>query len=473
MVEQTLTQMRMGGIFDHLGFGFHRYSTDARWLVPHFEKMLYDQALIINAYTEAYQVTAEKAYAETAREVLTYVLRDMVSPEGGFYSAQDADSEGEEGKFYLWTLQEVQKVLGNQDAELVRQVYNLKKDGNFVHEAPGQHSQDNILHLTKPPADFSRDVGIPNEQLHSRLKVARQKLFSIRKKRIHPFKDDKILTDWNGLMIAALAKAGRALDEPKYTASAAKAADFILAGLQDDQGRLLKRYRNGKAGLPAHIDDYAFFVWGLIELYEASFKPKYLREAVRLNDIMVEDFWDNQKGGFFLTSADDKELPIRPKDFYDGAVPSGNSVAALNLFRLSHLTGKTAYATRAEQLIKAFSTVVESYPAAFAHLMQAVGYAVYPVSEIVIVGKPGARDTTTMLSALHNLFLPGTVLLFKPLSAGKDSEIAKIAPFTANYTAIRGKATAYVCQDFICKLPTTDVAEMLSILNVNPILPPT
>ena len=339
MVEKTLTQMRLGGIYDQLGFGFHRYSTDAQWLVPHFEKMLYDQAMLIMAYTEAYQATGKVFYAGVAEEIITYILRDMTSAEGGFFSAEDADSEGIEGKFYLWTPQEIQKILGEKEAALFVKVFNVKEGGNFEDAGPGHNIDQNILHLQKPLPQLSKELGISENQLHSRLEDGRLKLFRAREKRIHPFKDDKILTDWNGLMIAALAKAGNVLDNQKYTAAAAKAADFILQNLTDDKGRLLKRYRKGKAGLSAHLNDYAFMVWGLLELYQATFEIKYLKDAIELNQQMLSHFWDEENGGLYMTADDSEKLLVRSKTIYDGAIPSGNSVAVFNLLRLGHMTG--------------------------------------------------------------------------------------------------------------------------------------
>ena len=271
MVEQTLQAMRAGGIYDHIGFGFHRYSTDSRWLVPHFEKMLYDQALLAMAYTQAYQATADARYSQTAREIISYVLRDMTDTGGGFYSAEDADSEGGEGKFYLWTSDEVGDCLTPDEADLVRKVFNISREGNFSEEATGERTGRNILHLTDNLDTFAEDLSISQKELQERLEAARGKLFQYRQKRIHPHKDDKILTDWNGLMIAALAQAGRALDETEYTEAAEKAADFILTNLRRPDGRLLHRYRDGNAGIDAHLDDYAFLTWAMLELYETTF----------------------------------------------------------------------------------------------------------------------------------------------------------------------------------------------------------
>jgi len=467
MVEKTLTQMRLGGIYDHVGFGFHRYSTDSKWLVPHFEKMLYDQALLIMAYTEAYQATGKDFYTRVVREIITYVLRDMTSAEGGFFSAEDADSEGVEGKFYLWTLQEVQKILGEKAAELFSKTFNVLKGGNFQDTGTENRIDKNILHLKKPLPELAEELGISKNQLRKRLEDSREKLFRIRQKRVHPFKDDKILTDWNGLMIAALAKAGKVLDEKVYIAAGEKAANFILQNLIDDKGRLLKRYRKGKAGLSAHLNDYAFMVWGLLELYEATFKTGFLKKAIVLNDRMLASFWDEQNGGLYMTADDSERLLVRSKQIYDGAIPSGNSVAAFNLLRLGHMTGKDSNWAKAEQIIKAFSDSVRQYPTGHSQLMVALEFALNPNYEVVIVGNPRRKDTISMLDALRKPFLPEKVVLFRPADRKASADINIIAPFSRPMFAKNDRATAYICQEFTCKLPTTSIDQMLENLRAN------
>ena len=464
MVEKTLTQLRLGGIYDQLGFGFHRYSTDALWLVPHFEKMLYDQAMLIMAYTEAYQVTGKVLYAGVAEEISAYILRDMTSAEGGFFSAEDADSEGIEGKFYLWTPREIQKILGEKEASLFVKVFSVKEGGNFEDAGPGHNIDQNILHLQKTLPQLSKELGISENQLHSRLEDGRLKLFRAREKRIHPLKDDKILTDWNGLMIAALAKAGNVLDNQKYTTAAAKAADFVLQNLTDDKGRLLKRYRQGKAGLSAHLNDYAFMVWGLLELYQATFEIKYLKDAVELNQQMLSHFWDEENGGLYMTADDSEKLLVRSKTIYDGAIPSGNSVAVFNLLRLGHMTGKADYLTKAERIIKSFSVEIAQHPAGHCQLMVALEFALNPNYEVVIVGNPQRKDTMSMLAALRKPFLPEKVVLFRPVDHEAAAEVTGIASYTLSMAAKNGRATAYVCQEFACKLPTTSIDQMLKNL---------
>jgi uncharacterized protein YyaL (SSP411 family) len=468
MVEKTLTRMRFGGIYDQLGFGLHRYATDAQWLVPHFEKMLYDQAMLIMVYVEAYQATGKAFYARVAQEIITYVLRDMTSINGGFYSAEDADSEGVEGKFYLWTPREINNLLGKKEAAVFNRIFNVKEGGNFEEAGPGHNADQNILHLQKPLSDHAKDMGISEEQLRHRLEAGRQTLFEARAKRIHPFKDDKILTDWNGLMIAALAKAGSVLDNQDYQVAASRAADFILQHLTTADGRLLKRYRQDKSGLAAHLNDYAFMVWGLIDLYQATYQVKYLSHAIALNDQMLAHFGDEQNGGLYITADDGEKLLVRSKEIYDGAIPSGNSVAVYNLLRLAHMTGKTEYTEKAEAIIKALSDPVKKYPAGHSQLMVALEFALNPSYEVVIVGDPQKQDTRLMLAALRRPFIPEKIVLFRPADKSSAEAITAIAPFTRSMAARNGQATAYVCQEFACKLPTTSIEQMLG--NLKPAL---
>ena len=362
MVEKTLQEMRLGGIFDHVGFGFHRYSTDREWILPHFEKMLYDQAMLTLAYTEAYQITNNQLYKDTAEEILHYVKRDMTDKRGGFYSAEDADSEGEEGLFYLWTIEEIKNILNNEESELLINTYGLDLEGNYKDEATGKKTEKNILYLKK---------SISNAKSKNRLNDISKKLYVAREKRIHPLKDDKILTDWNGLMIAAFAKAGDVFNSDDYIQQAEESAQFILKNLTDNNGRLLKRYRNGNAGLDAHLDDYAFFIWGLLELYEATFNVTYLTEAVQLSNIMVEEFWDITNGGFFLGSENSEKLIVRAKTGYDGAMPSGNSVAAMNCSKLNRITGETKWAEISDKIFMTFSNEIQKTPSGYASMVNA------------------------------------------------------------------------------------------------------
>ncbi|RMF69150.1 MAG: thioredoxin domain-containing protein [Calditrichaeota bacterium] len=463
MVEQTLQKMRLGGIFDHVGFGFHRYSTDAVWLLPHFEKMLYDQAMLAMAYVETYLATGKEEYARTAREIFTYVLRDMTSPEGGFYSAEDADSEGEEGLFYLWTPQELRDVLGKSEGDFVIRLFNVEEGGNFREQATGQKTGRSILYLKKPFSELAKDFGTTEAELRERWEKDRQKLFAVREKRVHPQKDDKVLTDWNGLMIAALAKGAAALDEPRYAEAASRAARFVLTRLRKPDGRLLKRYRDGEAALPAHAEDYAFTVWGLLELYETTLDIGFLKDAIALNKVMLDHFWDKKNGGFFFTADDTEGLLVRTKEIYDGAIPSANSVAALNLLRIGRITADPSLEEKAIAIGKAFSAQVENAPIGYTQLMSALAFLSGPSYEIVIAGAPNAPDTQKMLDALHHHYFPNKVLLFRPTDESRP-EIVKLAKFTEYQTAMDGKATAYVCQNYACNAPTTDARQMLALL---------
>jgi uncharacterized protein YyaL (SSP411 family) len=462
MVKHTLTAMRLGGIFDHVGFGFHRYSTDEKWLLPHFEKMLYDQALLSIAYLEAYQVTSDSLFSQTAGEIFTYVLRDMTAPAGGFYSAEDADSEGIEGKFYTWSLQELQAALTPEEAHFIQGLYNIKSEGNFHDEATGSLTGANIFHLKETDSVPVSSTMQKSGDAASRHDNIRERLFEFREKKIHPHKDDKILTDWNGLMIGALALGARVLDNKAYLEAAIKAARFILAKMRTNE-RLKHRYRDEEAAVDGMLCDYAFVVWGLLELYAADFNPEILSEAIRLNERMLQFFWDDTEGGFFLTPEDGESLLVKPKEIYDGALPSGNSVALYNLLRLERLTGNPDLGSKARLLIQAFSDSLQEIPSGYAQFLASLYFALSPTTEVVIVGDQKAADTQEMLSIVRKTFLPLTVTLLKDPAI--DSErLAILAPFTANHTAIDNKATAYVCRNFSCESPTTDAKELSALL---------
>ncbi|MFX1582401.1 MAG: thioredoxin domain-containing protein, partial [Promethearchaeota archaeon] len=436
-------------------------STDPKWLLPHFEKMLYDQAMLIMAYSEAFQATQKTAYAHTVREIITYVLRDMTSPLGGFFSAEDADSEGEEGKFYVWSEKEVRDALTTKEAEVFLDVYSFEPEGNFLEEATGKRTGTNIPHLRVSLEAEGQNRKMIPKVLSELLDGARKKLFVIREKRIHPHKDDKILTDWNGLMIAALAKAARVLREPRFTEAAIKAVKFVFTDLYKD-GHLLHRYRDGEATISAFLDDYAFMIWGLLELYETTFNPDYLEKAINLNQTLLTHFWDTQDGGFFFTADDAEDLLLRKKDAYDGAIPSGNSVAMLNLLRLSRITGTSDLEFKAAKIGQAFSGDVLRSPAGFTLMIVAVDFAVGPTYELVLVANPEANDSQEMVKAITERFIPNKVMLLLPQR--EEKRIAKLAPFTKDYTSISGKATAYVCSNHQCQLPTTDIQQMLVLL---------
>ena len=460
MVEKTLQEIRWGGIFDQIGFGFHRYSTDKEWLVPHFEKMLYDQAMLALACLETYQATGNTIYSDTAKEIFTYVLRDMRSPEGGFTSAEDADSEGVEGKFYLWTEQEVREILPPDEADLIARVFHLEKSGNFTEEASGKNQGANILHTGKSLAEIASEMNLPAEELKKKIDSARSRLFEAREKRIHPHKDDKILTDWNGLMIAALSRGARVLGDGAYSNAAGGAAEFILKKMRKPDGRLLHRYREGEASITGHLDDYAFLVWGLIETYEATFDAQYLKTSLDLNKDMIRRFWDPQGGGLFFTADEAENLIVRKKEVYDGALPSGNAVAMLNLLRLGRFTGDADLEEKASKIQRLFSEQVRQFPSGYTHFLSAVDFSLGPAREVVISGSLGAKE---MLDALRSRFFPNQVVLFRPIgeqSAGIDA----VAAFVKNHNPVNGKATAYVCSGHACKSPTTEVKELMASL---------
>tara|TARA_Y100001934_G_scaffold276916_1_gene374501 strand:+ start:50 stop:2140 length:2091 start_codon:yes stop_codon:yes gene_type:complete len=462
MVETTLQYMRLGGMFDHIGLGFHRYSTDKRWFLPHFEKMLYDQAMLSMAYLEAYHLTKNEDYANIAREIFTYVLRDMTDKNGGFFSAEDADSEGKEGTFYIWTEKELVQVLGKKKGKIMAKVYGFLDVGNFHDEATAQTTGKNIPYLQYNRSDLAKEFDITLEELNAMIETSREKLFEIRKKRIHPLKDDKVLTDWNGLMIAAFSLGGRILNEPEYIDVAEKAAEFVNEKLRNKNGRLLKRYRLGKAGLSPHLDDYSFMIWGLLNLYDGTFNVEYLSKAKELAEIMNQDFTD-ENGGFFIGSKDAEKLMVRSKDSYDSALPSGNSVAVMNLFRLSKMTGDKKWNDLAEKTLKAFTVQAKQALKGFAYMLTGFMFDLKNTKEVVIVANSFDLNTKELVQKISGHYSPNKVVLFKDLSDSKAIE--KIAPWIESYTLINDKPTFYVCEDFTCKRPTTNIKTVLNYLS--------
>lgn len=453
MAENTLRQMRLGGIFDQVGFGFHRYSTDPEWLVPHFEKMLYDQALLTLAYVEAYQATAAPKFKLSAKETLDYALRDLsAGQEGGFYSGQDADSEGEEGKYYLWTVDEVLNTLSTEDAELAFHLYGLKSEGNYLSDRR-QRNGKNILHIAEPLDELAAYRGLTVNELIMQMGKIQNTLFQARQKRVAPAVDDKVLADWNGLMIAALAKAGSILSEPRYLEAAEKTADFLLSRMR--QGDVLyHRYAKGQVAIEGFLDDYAFAVYGLIELYEATFQDRYIQASAELAKVMVEKFGDKENGGFYQTEGSLPSVP-RMKQLYDGAAPSGNSMAMLDLLWLSRLTNQSKYEEMAAQMTKLFAGEVEGAPEAYTFFLLAVDFQVGPSYSVVLVGDQKQEDTRQMINQLRKHYLPATIAALKsPDKAG------------LTYQQIEGKATAYVCRDQTCLPPTNSATTMLEQLGI-------
>ena len=451
-VEHTLEAMRKGGIYDQIGFGFHRYSTDNDWLVPHFEKMLYDQALLAIACTEAFELTRKPFYREVTEEILTYVLRDMTAPEGGFYSAEDADSEGEEGLFYVWDAADMKALLG-EDYDFAARVWNISPAGNFRDEASGKMTGKNIPHLS----------ALLNENDAQRLAGLRQKLFEVREKRIHPLKDTKILADWNGLMIAAFAKAGRAFGEQKYIDAAKQANSFIETHMRTEESRLWHRYRDGHTAVPGQLEDYSFLIFGLLELYEATMDARYLDAVLKYNAILEVSFKDGEQGGYFMTSSDAEELIIRPKELYDGAIPSGNSVQLLNLLRLARLTGRFELEQQAGDTGKVFGGIVHNAPSGFAQALTAVQFGAGKSTEIVVVGERGSPETRQILDYINSVYRPAKVVVFK--DPEDDALISRIAPFTRQQGMVDGRTTVYICHNFSCEQPINTLEQLKKRFN--------
>lgn len=445
MVGKTLDAMASGGIYDQIGFGFSRYSTDREWLVPHFEKMLYDNALLLQIYLEAYQATGEPFYARIAGEIIEYVQRDMTGPEGAFYSAEDADSQGEEGLFYTWTKSEIEALLDERAPEYCG-VYDISKNGNFEGR--------NIPNLIGYEGFKDVRPSFENE---------RGKLFEARSKRVRPALDDKVLTGWNGLMIAGLARAARVLENRDYYDAAARAARFILEKLVREDGRLLARYRDGEARYPAYSPDYAYFISGLLELYEAGFEPGFLEAALGLNRDLIKLFWDETKGGLYYTGSDAEALLTRPKETDDGAIPSDNAVAALNWIRLSRLTGDPDHEMRAERSFRAFANPVMNQPTAHAFWLCALITARQPGREVVVVGQPDDGVVQALLADLNRRFDPFTTVLLKGMDDA--GAIVNLAPFTASMTPVEGKAAVYICKGNACQAPVTDLPKAMREIN--------
>ncbi len=438
MVRTTLDEMARGGIYDHLGGGFARYSTDDEWLVPHFEKMLYDQASLTMAYLEAWQVTGEKEYELVVRETLDYVLRDMRHPGGAFYSAEDADSDGDEGKFYVWTESELKSLLDEKDYAAFANAFGVSAGGNFEHHT-------NILNLQKGHNRAGRS---------RELAASMKKLFAIRDQRVHPHLDDKILSDWNGLMIGAMARAGRMLGEPRYVEAAATAARFIVDHSLDEQGAILHRWRDNTAGIPGFLEDYAYFVHALIELYQADFDPTWLTLAKELQDLQETLFRDEKTGDYFTTDGRDKTVLLRRSEVMDNVRPAGRSVAALNLLRLADLLLEDRYSTRASRIFSSTPAVVMRVPQAFGHLLLALDYAADRSKEVAIIGEPQQTGTQAMIKAINTGFRPNLVL-----ASGNPSGDSEFPPLLAKRPMKEGLPTAYVCENQVCKLPTTDPAK--------------
>ena len=453
MVEVTLEKMARGGMYDQLGGGFHRYSVDERWLVPHFEKMLYDNALLSVAYLEAYQATGKAFYRRVATETLDYVLAEMYDAEkGGFYSTQDADSEGVEGKFFVWEPAEVEQLLGEEKAKIFCEYYDITELGNFEHK--------NILHVQTPADLFARKLSMDLDDLEDILAEGKEKLFEIREKRIKPGLDDKILTSWNGLMIRSMAMGYQVLGDERYREAAEKSARFVLSELSQDDGLLLRTHRAGKSHLNAYLEDYSYFVAGLVNLYEATFSVEWLKEAGRLNQIMIEQFWDEGNGGFFFTSKNHETLIVRSKTGYDGATPSGVSMAIHNLVRLDRLLNRPDFREKVETTLDVYYHQIEHSPSGSAQMLCELDFLLSTPKEIAIAGQHENEDTQAALTAIHSRYVPNKVLAL----AHEGEDVSDLIPLLEGKTQVDSTATIYVCENYTCQAPTTDVEALAELL---------
>jgi uncharacterized protein len=453
-VELTLRQMANGGIYDQLGGGFARYSVDEYWLVPHFEKMLYDNALLARLYLEAYEATGDGFYRRIAEETLDYVMRDMRSPEGGFYSAEDADSEGVEGKFYVWTPEEIEATLEPEDAKLAERYWDVTERGNFEGK--------NILNVPRPPEAVAAEFGLSTEELWQRILLIRERLFTEREKRLRPGRDEKVLAAWNGLMLRAFALAAGATGREEYLRVAEENAVFLLEKLVVD-GRLRRSYKDGQARLNGYLEDYACVADGLVELYEATFETRWLREAASLADAILGLFWEEAEGAFYDTAADHEELVTRPRDVYDNATPSGNSVAVDVLLKLSVLLEREDYRERAGAVLDNLSGGMVQVPGAFGRLLSALDFYLSTPYEVAIIGEREAPDTKMLLETVYSSYLPNKVVAG---SSENDEEATQLVPLLANRPMRGGRPTAYVCVNYACQSPTTDPAELARQLGV-------
>ncbi len=453
----TLDKMAAGGIYDHLGGGFHRYSTDERWLAPHFEKMLYDNALLVPAYLEAYQATGEADYARVARETLDYVLREMTQPAGAFYSTQDADSEGEEGKFFVWTQKEIDDLLSPEDARLFNYCYDVTADGNWEAKT--------ILNRPKSHAQAARVLDVDETQLAEALARSRQILLAIRSKRIAPGRDEKVLVSWNGMMISAFAAGAQVLGDARYAKAAREAADFLLKTMRTEGGALLHSYKDGQSRFNAYLDDYACLIDGLADLYQATFEPRYLDEAVLLAEKMIALFHDTEKQGFFYTSSDHEQLIARNKEAHDGSTPSGNSMAAWSLLRLARLCGRSDFEQTAVSTLEFLSTVLSQSPTAAAQALLALDFLLGPTAEIAIVDGTRDAETTAVLAALHRRFLPNKVVVRKTATMSDRELPPALAPLLMEKAARGEKTTIYLCDHGTCGLPVVGVDGLESALS--------
>ena len=449
MVEMTLEKMAYGGMYDQVGGGFHRYSTDAYWLVPHFEKMLYDNALLARLYLHAYQITGRALFRQITEEILDYVLREMTDSLGGFYSAQDADSEGEEGKFFIWTPDQIRDMLGEADSDLFGDFFGVSNAGNF--------EGANILNVRQSTDDYAKEHGLPLEELETTIQRGKRELLAVRETRIHPLLDDKVLTSWNGLMLRSFAEAGVSLGRSDYLQAAIENAHFLVSNMQPE-GRLLRSYREGQAKLLGYLEDYAFVADGLVSLYEATFDPAWLAHAVSLADSMIELFWDDAAAGFYDTGHDHESLVVRPRDIFDNAQPCGGSVASEVLLRLAVITGRDEYAGKGATPLRSLHQLMSRSPAGVAHWLAVLDFYVSVPKEIAIVGPVGNVETQELVETVFGRYLPNKVVVGSAPELGEDNITS---PLLEDRNMIDGKPTAFVCEHYVCQLPVTQ-AEALA-----------
>jgi uncharacterized protein len=461
MVTHTCRRMAEGGMYDQLGGGFHRYSTDARWLVPHFEKMLYDNALLSRLYLHAYQATGEEFFRRVVEETLQYVRREMTDESGAFYSTQDADSEGVEGKFFVWDREEVESLLGPSDAPLFCAYYDVTEGGNF--------EERNILNVGRPEEEVARELNVSVEKLHEVIERGRGVLFTERERRVKPGRDEKVITAWNGLMLEAFAEAASVLGRDEYREAAERNAEFILGSLTKG-GLLLHVYKDGGAKHVGFLDDYAYVASALVTLYETTGSLRWLEEARRLADKMVEEFWDEEGGGFFYNGASGEKLIVRNKDYFDNATPSGNSVAAECLLRLSVLTGEEGYSRKAVNVLRLVRGASERYPSAFGYALGAADFYLSTPKEVVIISpsEGGGGDARALAREVWRRYLPNKILV---QASERDARAAESIPLLRERTAAGGRATAYVCEHYACRQPVNTPEELASQLSDEPTAP--
>ena len=471
MVLATLRAMAKGGMNDQLGGGFHRYSVDERWFVPHFEKMLYDQAQLAISYLEAYQITHDSLFANVARRIFDYVLRDMTDKDGGFYSAEDADSVIDpakpdvkgEGAFYVWSREEIEHIVGEPAAAWFAYRYGVEPHGNVENDPHNEFAGKNILYEAHTVEETAAHFGKPAQEMGKTLAVAADTLMVARSKRVRPHLDDKVLTAWNGFMISAFAQGGAILAEPRYSTAATRAGEFILSRMYDPKtGLLLRRYRQQDAAIAGFLDDYASLTQALLDLYETQFDARYLQTAIQLTEKQSVLFEDHQHGGFFSTAAGDASLVMRMKEDYDGAEPSGNSVAALNLLRLAQMTDRKDFRESAEKTLGAFASRIAGMPSAVPQMLVAFMFSLAKPKQIVLVGDRSSAETAAMLRILHSRFLPESIVMLVDEPVRKI--LAGYLPVIETMTRLHGRTTAYVCENYTCKLPTADPAKFTELL---------